>query len=114
MAPRPCRWGRGQAFSLRAAAKKFLRKLLKRCRYVPRVIITDKLESYGATKRKVLSGVEHRQSRYLNKPCRELAPADTQARVGMQTSNLVRSNGEEGLGFVISCALVGRGCVEVA
>ena len=34
--------------------------------YVPRVIITDKLKSYGAAKREILLGVEHRQSRYLN------------------------------------------------
>jgi putative transposase len=30
------------------------------------VIVTDKLKSYGAAKREVLPGVEHRQSRYLN------------------------------------------------
>ncbi len=50
----------------KAAAEKFFRKLLKGCEYVPRVIITDKLGSYGAAKREVLSGVEHQQSRYLN------------------------------------------------
>ena len=33
------------------AAKKFFRKLLKGCRYAPRVIITDRLKSYGAAKR---------------------------------------------------------------
>ena len=48
------------------AAKKFFRKLLKGLTYVPRVIITDKLKSYGATKREILPGVEHRQHRYLN------------------------------------------------
>ncbi len=48
------------------AAKKFFRKLLKGCTYVPRVLITDKLASYGAAKREVLPSVEHRQSRYLN------------------------------------------------
>jgi len=30
------------------------------------VVITDKLKSYGAAKREILPGVEHRQSRYLN------------------------------------------------
>jgi putative transposase len=50
----------------KAAAKKFFRKLLKRLTYVPRVIITDKLKSYGAAKRDILPGVEHRQHRYLN------------------------------------------------
>jgi putative transposase len=34
--------------------------------YAPRVIITDKLKSYGAAKREILPGVEHRQHRYLN------------------------------------------------
>jgi len=48
------------------AAKKFFRKLLKGLSYVPRVIITDKLKSYGAAKREILPGVEHRQHRYLN------------------------------------------------
>src|ERR671910_1541490 len=48
------------------AAKKFFRKLLKGCQYVPRVIITDQLKSYGAAQREVLPSVEHRQHRYLN------------------------------------------------
>jgi putative transposase len=48
------------------AAKKFFRKLLKGCQDVPRVLITDKLASYGAAKREMLPSVEHRQHRYLN------------------------------------------------
>ena len=44
--------------------KRFFKKLLKGLQYVPRVIVTDKLRSYGAAKRKILPGVEHRQSRY--------------------------------------------------
>jgi len=48
------------------AAKKFFRKLLKGLTYVPRVIMTDQLKSYGAAKREILPGVEHRQHRYLN------------------------------------------------
>ena len=48
------------------AAKRFFRKILKRCQYVPRVIITDKLASYGAAKREILPGVEHRQHKGLN------------------------------------------------
>src|SRR5215468_4041410 len=51
------------------AAKKFFRKLLKGLRYVPRGIITDRLKSYGAAKREIRPGVEHRQSRYFNKRC---------------------------------------------
>ena len=50
----------------KAAAKKFFRKLLKGCTYVPRVLITDKLASYGAAKRESLPSVEHRQHKRLN------------------------------------------------
>jgi putative transposase len=48
------------------AAKRFFRKLRVRLQYVPRVIITDKLKSYGAAKREILPGVEHRQHKRLN------------------------------------------------
>jgi len=43
------------------AAKKFFRKLLKGLRYVPRLIITDKLKSYSAAKAEVMPSVEHAQ-----------------------------------------------------
>jgi transposase-like protein len=48
------------------AAKRFFRKLLKGLTYVPRVIITNQLKSYGAALREILPSVEHRQHRYLN------------------------------------------------
>jgi putative transposase len=48
------------------SARRFFKKMLKGLQYVPRVIVTDKLRSYGAAKREILPGVEHRQSRYLN------------------------------------------------
>jgi putative transposase len=48
------------------AAMRFFRKLLKGLTYVPRVIITDRLKSYGAALREILAGVEHRPHRYLN------------------------------------------------
>ena len=50
----------------RFAAMRFFRKLLRTTQCHPRVIITDKLRSYGAAKRIVLPRVAHRQSRYLN------------------------------------------------
>lgn len=56
----------GQRGREKHAAKRFFRKLCKGCRYVPRVLITDKLKRYGAAKRVLLPGVEHRQRRYLN------------------------------------------------
>jgi putative transposase len=40
--------------------------LLKGLQYTPRVIVTDKLRSYGVAHRQLLPKVEHRQSRYLN------------------------------------------------
>ena len=50
----------------RFAAIRFLRKLLRAAGHRPRVIVTDKLRSYGAAKRVVMPGVAHRQHRYLN------------------------------------------------
>ena len=48
------------------AAKKFFCRLLKGLRYVPRVLVTDKLASYGAAHRVVMPSVAHRRSKYLN------------------------------------------------
>ena len=48
------------------AAKRLLRKLLKRQCRAPRVMITDKLASYGATRREVMPSVEHRKHKGLN------------------------------------------------
>src|ERR687893_627430 len=48
------------------AAKRLLRKLLKKQGVAPRVLITDKLASYGAAKREIMPSVEHRQHRGLN------------------------------------------------
>ena len=50
----------------RFAAIRFFRKLLRGTGCKPRVLITDKLRSYGAAKRVVMPGVAHRQHRYLN------------------------------------------------
>jgi putative transposase len=48
------------------AAARFFRKLLKGLKYVPRVLITDKLGSYSVAQRRLMPGVEHRRSKYLN------------------------------------------------
>src|SRR5437660_6103867 len=48
------------------AAKRLLRKLLKKQMRPPRVMITDKLASYGAAKREIMPGIEHRQHKGLN------------------------------------------------
>jgi putative transposase len=48
------------------AAKRLLRKLLKKQGIAPRVMITDKLASYSAAKREIMPGVEHRQHKGLN------------------------------------------------
>ena len=48
------------------AAKRLLRKLLKRQMRPPRVMITDKLASYPAAKKELMPGVEHRRHKGLN------------------------------------------------
>src|SRR3712207_6105003 len=48
------------------AAKRLLRKLLKRQCRAPRVMVTDKLGSYGAAKKELMPGIEHRRHKGLN------------------------------------------------
>ena len=50
-----------------AAASRVFRKLHKGLRYVPRVLVTDKLGSDQVAHRALMSSVEHRGSRYLNR-----------------------------------------------
>jgi hypothetical protein len=87
---------------------------------VPRVIITDQLKSYGAAKREILPGVEHRQHRYLNhraenshQPvsgsgvCRDLNPRDTPSAflppmVPSPTTSNRGASGSHGIG---SCSI---------
>lgn len=48
------------------AAKRLLRKLIKRAGSVPKRIITDKLRSYGAAKRELLPKLDHWSHKGLN------------------------------------------------
>jgi len=48
------------------AAKRLLRKLLKRQCRAPRVMVTGKLASYGAAKCQVMPSVKHRRHKGLN------------------------------------------------
>ncbi|PYE43299.1 putative transposase [Rhizobium sp. PP-F2F-G20b] len=48
------------------AAKRLMRKILKGQGRSPRVMITDKLRSYGAAKREIMPAVEHRSHKGLN------------------------------------------------
>jgi putative transposase len=48
------------------AATRFFRKLLTGLRYAPRVLVTDKLASYGVAHQRLIPGVKHRRSKYLN------------------------------------------------
>ncbi|GAB2795250.1 hypothetical protein GCM10027073_29290 [Streptomyces chlorus] len=49
----------------KAAAQRFFRRLLKTTRTVPRVIVTDRLRSYGAAHRQDMPSVEHRSHQGL-------------------------------------------------
>ena len=48
------------------AAKWFMAKLMKKQRRVPRVMVTDKLKSYGTAHRELMGSVEHRSHKGLN------------------------------------------------
>jgi putative transposase len=51
------------------AAERFFRQLLKKQGFVPRVIVTDKLNSYEAANKQVMKTVEHRAHKGLNNLC---------------------------------------------
>ncbi|MFI8305148.1 IS6 family transposase [Streptomyces sp. NPDC085927] len=48
------------------AAKRFLAKLMKKQQRVPRVMVTDKLRSYGTAHQELMHSVEHRSHNGLN------------------------------------------------
>jgi putative transposase len=73
------------------AAKKFFCKLLKGFTYVPRVIITDKLRSYGAAKREILPSVEHRPPSAPPALSPSLSPGDGSTIPGLAGSHGVGS-----------------------
>jgi putative transposase len=50
----------------KAAARRFFRRLMKDTGTVARVVVTDKLRSYGAAHREVMPSVEHRSHKGLN------------------------------------------------
>ena len=55
----------GQSRRNKAAGKRFFRKLFNRWGQ-PRVLVTDKLRSYGAALKELTPGIEHRQHKGLN------------------------------------------------
>lgn len=50
----------------KTVARRFFRRLLKRNRTVPRVVVTDKLRPYGAAHREVMPSVKHRSHKGMN------------------------------------------------
>jgi hypothetical protein len=72
------------------SSKAFLRRLLEGLQYVPRVIVTDKLRSYGVAQRKPLPKAEHRQSRYPNSRAENLHRPTRRREHQMQRFSLSR------------------------
>src|SRR5215204_737505 len=82
----------------KGAAKRLLRKLLKKQMRPPRVMITDKLTSDGAAQRAIMPGVEHRQHKGLNnraenshQPTKAAGAADATLQVGRTGPTLLIS-----------------------
>ncbi|GAA2564123.1 MULTISPECIES: IS6 family transposase [Streptomyces] len=50
----------------KATARRFFRRLMRKTRAVPRVVVTDELRSYGAVHREVMPSVEHRSHKGLS------------------------------------------------
>ena len=83
-----------------AAAETFLRRLVEGYPATPRVIVTDKLASYGPTIKTVLPQTEHRQHKGLNnrvenahQPTRQRERAMRRFKGPMQTQRFLESFG---------------------
>jgi transposase-like protein len=72
------------------AAKKFFRKLLTGLRYVPRLIITDKLKSYSAARAEVLQ-CRAPSAEVSEQSSREFSSANQVARAGDETIQVIGS-----------------------
>jgi putative transposase len=72
------------------AAKRFFGKLLKGLRYVPRVLVTDKLGSYQVAHRELMSSVGA-PAVAVSEPRRELASAHPTTRTGDETLHIARA-----------------------
>jgi putative transposase len=80
------------------AAKRLLRKLLKKQGIAPRVMITDKLDSYAAAKRMVMLGVEHRQHQGREQSGGKQPSADPKTRAHRETLQVSRTGAALPLG----------------
>ncbi len=72
------------------AAKRLLRKLLKRQCRVARVMVTDKLASYGAAQREVMPSVRAPKAQGAEQQGGELAPADATTRAADEAVQISR------------------------
>ena len=72
------------------AAKKFFRRLLTGLRYVPRVIVTDKLASYQVAHRELMASVPASPVEVPEQPRRELSPADRHRERAMKRVTSIR------------------------
>jgi putative transposase len=72
------------------AARRLLRKLLKK-QMQPCVMISDKLASYGAAKREIMPGIEHRQHKGLNNRAENSHQPDATTRAANEAIQIGRS-----------------------
>ncbi|WYB39850.1 IS6 family transposase [Streptomyces sp. GD-15H] len=89
-----------------AAARRFFRTLLKKTCSVPRVVITDKLRSYGAAHREVMPSVEHRSHKGLNHRAEHSHQPTRQRERAMKGFRSVGACKESTRCFAVSGALV--------
>ena len=73
------------------SATRFFPTLLTGPEYVPRVLVTDTLRSYGVARRRLVSSVEHRRSKYLNNRAESSYQPTRQRERAMKASDLPAS-----------------------
>jgi transposase-like protein len=93
------------------AAKRLLRKLLKRLGRAPRVMVTDRLPSYGAAKQELMPGVEHRWHKGLNNQAEKTRAAKLAGRpAAPKRPNTRPDHVESGCAGCAPCVSVRAGC----
>ncbi len=73
-----------------AAAKRLMCKLMKKLHCVPRVLITDKLQSHGVAHRELMRECGASQEQVPEQPGRELPPTDAAERTSDPALHITR------------------------
>ena len=86
------------------AATRFFKKLLRRMKYAPRIVVTDKLASYSAPCAELLPNTAHRRDKGLNNRA-ENSHQPTRAECEASNRRGMRSDSSPSLAWSLTCSV---------